>query len=221
MADKLDKSLGEIIASRPRGNRRGGNTNSAKRHIVGGARTGSPMNRPRPAGGAGGAPAGKIIISNLPPDVTDKDVTELFSTTVGPVSETTLNYDSNGRSKGSATVTFARPGDATKAYNQYNNRLIDGKRTLKIEIVVDPTKAAPAASLAERVGGPDAKTADGSRPPRNGNAGKGRGGGRGGGRGRGPRRNERPQKTAADLDAEMEDYAANNEEPAAPAAVAE
>ncbi|RPD61484.1 hypothetical protein L226DRAFT_575611 [Lentinus tigrinus ALCF2SS1-7] len=76
---------------------------------------------------------------------------------------------------------------------------------MKIEIVVDPTKPAPAASLASRVApapaaaAPPAEAAPrtGGRPRR----------GRGGGRRKG---NERPQKTAADLDAEMEDYTASN-----------
>lgn len=89
----------------------------------------------------------KIIISNLPTDVAEGDVTvrlsyalrlrflntdssvsfkELFTSTVGAVRECQVSYGRDGRSKGSATVTFVRSGDATKAYNQYNNRLIDG-----------------------------------------------------------------------------------------------
>ena len=51
---------------------------------------------------------------------------ELFHSTVGPLREVTLHYDSAGRSKGVAAVQFQRKGDGTKAYQQYNNRLIDG-----------------------------------------------------------------------------------------------
>ena len=51
---------------------------------------------------------------------------ELFNQTVGPLKEITLHYDANGRSKGIATVTFQKKGDGTKAFQQYNNRLIDG-----------------------------------------------------------------------------------------------
>jgi THO complex subunit 4 len=51
---------------------------------------------------------------------------ELFSSTVGPLKDVTLNYDANGKSKGVATVLFARRGDGAKAHTQYNNRLIDG-----------------------------------------------------------------------------------------------
>ncbi|KAI0716840.1 hypothetical protein C8Q76DRAFT_795084 [Earliella scabrosa] len=75
---------------------------------------------------------------------------------------------------------------------------------MKIEIVVDPTKPAPAASLASRVAPAPAVTAAAEAVPRTGGRPKR---GRGGGRRKG---NERPQKTAADLDAEMEDYTASN-----------
>lgn len=51
---------------------------------------------------------------------------ELFHSTVGPLRDVTLHYDSAGRSKGVAAVQFQRKGDGTKAYQQYNNRLIDG-----------------------------------------------------------------------------------------------
>lgn len=98
---------------------------------------------------------------------------------------------------------------------------------MKIEIVVDPSRPAPAASLASRVApAPAAATAAVESAPRlvpfglvralpsfqsdanirsygfqrtGGRPRRGRGGGRGGGR-----RNERPPKSAADLDAEME-----------------
>lgn len=51
---------------------------------------------------------------------------ELFHTTVGPLKDVALQYDSAGRSKGAATVDFVRAGDGNKAHLQYNNRLIDG-----------------------------------------------------------------------------------------------
>jgi THO complex subunit 4 len=37
-----------------------------------------------------------------------------------------MQYDSNGRPKGVAWVVFQKKGDGNKAYQQYNNRLIDG-----------------------------------------------------------------------------------------------
>ncbi|KAI0355912.1 hypothetical protein OH77DRAFT_1520509 [Trametes cingulata] len=79
---------------------------------------------------------------------------------------------------------------------------------MKIEIVVDPSKPAPPASLAARVAPAPAPAAE-TTPRTGGRPRRGRGGGR--------RKADRPQKTVADLDAEMEDYTASNA-PAAPAA---
>ncbi|GBE88707.1 mRNA export protein [Sparassis crispa] len=216
----MDKTLDEIISSHPKGIRRSSSRriNTGKSQILGSPAS-APVTRARAAAaatnGAKGAtaaptaqqPADKIIVSNLPPDVNEAQVKELFHTMIGPLREVTLHYDAQGRSKGVAAVQFQRRGDGTKAYNQYNNRLIDGKRPMKIEIVLDPSRPTPPASLASRVAPAPAAAAPtegartgGTRPRR------GRGGG-GGGRGR---KNERPAKSAADLDAEMEDYTASN-----------
>ncbi|GJJ14942.1 hypothetical protein Clacol_009212 [Clathrus columnatus] len=143
----------------------------------------------------------KIIVSNLPTDVNENQIRELFTQMVGPLRDVTLTYDSRGVSKGIASVVFVRKGDASKAYAQYHDRLIDGSRPMKVEIVVDPRKAPN--SLAARMG----------NPVQNGTTGTTRGtngfGGRRGGRGRGGRRqNDRPVKSLEDLDAEMEDYSA-------------
>ncbi|KAG8945834.1 hypothetical protein FRC04_012281 [Tulasnella sp. 424] len=135
----LDKSLDDIISAKPKNNRRGGGGgrghSSARRNIIGNPRTEGGLNRtprstppisgPRPTVPAGG---NKIIISNLPLDVSEREVSELFSTTVGAVKECNINYDHAGHSKGSASVIFSRSGDALQAYNQYNNRLIDGSQ---------------------------------------------------------------------------------------------
>ncbi|KAF8636912.1 hypothetical protein AX17_003163 [Amanita inopinata Kibby_2008] len=80
---------------------------------------------------------------------------------------------------------------------------------MKIEIVVDPTKSTSAPSLVSRV----APAASGATVVRMGVRGR---------RGRGGRvrKGERPVKSAADLDAEMEDYTINNGPTTAPAAAA-
>ncbi|KAI0762505.1 hypothetical protein C8Q74DRAFT_1290579 [Fomes fomentarius] len=209
----MDKSLDEIISARPRGIRRSNpRRNSGKAQVLGSAGT-APATRARAVPASNGVktvpvaatqqPADKIIVSNLPPDVNETQVKELFHSTVGPLKDVTLHYDAQGRSKGVAAVHFQRRGDGTKAYQQYNNRLIDGKRPMKIEIVVDPTKPAPVASLASRVAPAPTVAATTEAAARAGGRPR---------RGRGGRRkaNERPQKTVADLDAEMEDYTASN-----------
>jgi len=217
----MDKSLDEVIATRPKTQRRVGRRAPAKTQVLG-----NPANAAARAAAQNAAaakvvatatpaqPADKIIVSNLPGDVNEVQIKELFHSTVGALREVTLHYDSSGRSKGIAAVHFQRKGDGTKAYQQYNNRLIDGKRPMKIEIVVDPARPAPAQSLASRVAPPPAITvaATTTRVTRPASRGIRRA------RGRARKGNtERPQKSAADLDAEMEDYTASNA--VAPAAV--
>jgi len=131
----MDKSLDEIVtASRVtkhsrRGAGRRGNT--ARTQVLGTAGT-SPATKARIATTTKGSanispqPVEKIVVSNLPADVNEAQVKELFQTTVGPLREVNLHYDSNGHSKGVASVTFQKKGDGNKAYQQYNNRLIDG-----------------------------------------------------------------------------------------------
>ncbi|KAA1472511.1 hypothetical protein DENSPDRAFT_778401 [Dentipellis sp. KUC8613] len=134
----MDKSLDDIIATnRPKGIRRTSNRKTARQQVLGNPGT-SPTARARLAANAATLvnstkaatvapqPADKIIVSNLPLDVNEVQVKELFHTTVGPLRDVTLHYDSAGRSKGVASVHFQRKGDGTKAYQQYNNRLIDG-----------------------------------------------------------------------------------------------
>ena len=143
----------QIIATRPKGIRKSNpRRNSGKAQVLGTTNT-APATRARAVPASNGAkvvpaantqqPADKIIVSNLPTDVNEVQVKvsgvfqnvwacfslviqELFHTTVGPLREVTLHYDSQGRSKGVAAVHFQRRGDGTKAYQQYNNRLIDG-----------------------------------------------------------------------------------------------
>ncbi|KAF8069039.1 hypothetical protein FPV67DRAFT_1490853 [Lyophyllum atratum] len=206
----MDKALEDIISSRPRNARRGSSRRgSARAQVLGGpvvspaarARINTPNGVVKAAATAQPSPADKIIVSNLPIDVNEAQIKELFTQTVGPLREVTLHYDSNGRSKGVAAVQFQRKGDGTKAFQQYNNRLIDGKKPMKIEIVVAPAPATLASRVAPAAG---AAPANGTAP---------RTGARGGRRGRGGKaggRKERPAKSAADLDAEMEDYTASN-----------
>ncbi|KAG6839490.1 hypothetical protein C0991_002175 [Blastosporella zonata] len=205
----------KIITSK-RGPRRGtSRRGSARAQVLGNAGP-SPAARARASAPANAAvkvttqtaPTDKIIVSNLPIDVNEAQIKELFTQTVGPLKEVTLHYDQAGRSKGVAAVHFQRKGDGTKAFQQYNNRLIDGKKPMKIEIVVAPTPV----SLASRVA-----PAEGAAPANGAARTGGRGGRRGGGR-PGRARKEKPAKSAADLDAEMEDYTASNAPAAATAA---
>lgn len=102
------------------------------------------------------ADGSKIIVSNLPTDVTENQIRvrtthllfdiarheanqyftlqsqqDLFTQTVGPVTRVSLSYDKNGKSTGSAAIDFKRPTDAQNAFNSYNTRLVDGSEFLR------------------------------------------------------------------------------------------
>jgi len=204
----MDKSLDDIISAKPRARRGAGRRSSARAQVLGKPVV-TPVQRARAAAAAPATDTAKavaqgsekIIVSNLPGDVNEAQVKELFNQTVGPLKEITLHYDANGRSKGIATVNFQRKGDGTKAFQQYNNRLIDGKRPMKIEIVVDPSKPLP---LASRVAPAPVATNGAQTPAPRASGTRGRRA-----RVRGARKDRAP-KSAADLDAEMEDYTASN-----------
>ncbi|KAM0755264.1 RNA-binding domain-containing protein [Meredithblackwellia eburnea MCA 4105] len=205
----IDKPLDDIIASKKqnRGPRRsapaGGKAPAAAQ-----AAKAAPA-APKPANPLNSIVSDKILVSNLPEDVTEPQIKELFTSTVGPLKFASLSYDSKGKSKGIATIQFHKNADALKAYEQYNKRLVDGKRPMKVEIVYDPTRLPPP-PLTSRLGAAPAQSstiaaAGGSaRQPRAANAGGKKGG-------RGPRSEPRPKATVESLDAEMSDYLAQGQ----------
>jgi THO complex subunit 4 len=207
----IDKPLDDIVSAN-RQKKRSTRRNSGRAQVLG--KTGpSPASKARasavsqPAKQQATAPSNsdKIVVSNLPMDVNDAQVKELFATTVGPLRQVSIHYDAHGKSKGVAEVTFQRKGDATKAFQQYNNRLIDGKRPMKIEIILDPSKPQPLSARVAPAPTNGTQQARTQRPTKSKKPGK-------------PRVKQTP-KTAADLDAEMEDYTASSAAPpTAPAA---
>uniref|UniRef100_A0A0D6QWS3 RRM domain-containing protein n=1 Tax=Araucaria cunninghamii TaxID=56994 RepID=A0A0D6QWS3_ARACU len=144
----------------------------------------------------------KVLISNLDYGVSNDDIKELFSE-VGDLKRYTVHYDRSGRSKGTAEVVFARRSDGETAVKRYNNVQLDGK-PLKLEIV-GTNLAVPAPAQPRNVAIGNAIRAS--------LRGRGRGGGafrgsRGRGRGRGHRwaGGSGEEKSAEDLDAELESY---------------
>ncbi|KAF9073058.1 hypothetical protein BDP27DRAFT_1260678 [Rhodocollybia butyracea] len=81
----------------------------------------------------------KILLTQLPLDVGEREVEELFNKTVGPLKESFLIYNSQGKSKGMAVVVFQRPGDAAVARTKYDGKFVDGRRPIRIEIVSEST----------------------------------------------------------------------------------
>ncbi|KAM0832566.1 hypothetical protein ACQ4PT_064812 [Festuca glaucescens] len=178
----------------------------------------------------------KLHVSNLNASVTVEDVQELFSE-IGELKRYSVNYDKDGKSQGSAEVVFARKVDALDAIERYNGVQLDGK-PMKIELIgtkTEPRSTVPLLynhvsskynaipnSLPQR-GGPRGPFHGNGCPGGSGQGGGQRGmsrgsgrpgntvqdgGGRGQGRARGHDRN-RVQASAADLDAELEQYHAS------------
>ncbi|KAJ6595824.1 hypothetical protein DFH09DRAFT_1135709 [Mycena vulgaris] len=109
---------------------------------------------PSTAAFAAGGPKGKqvateggskIFLSRLPMDVGETEVEELFKKTVGPLRESFLIYNSQGKSKGMAVVAFQRPGDAAIARAKYDGKIVDGRRPIKIEVIVELGPSVPSA----------------------------------------------------------------------------
>lgn len=63
--------------------------------------------------------SGTVRISGLRPTVTSDDVKEIFDK-VGVVTRAFVNFNNNGRSSGSAEVTFAKKADARGAVREFN-----------------------------------------------------------------------------------------------------
>ncbi|KAL3339015.1 hypothetical protein AABB24_027899 [Solanum stoloniferum] len=141
-----------------------------------------------------------------------------------------IHYDKNGRPSGSAEVVFARRSDAYQALKRYNNVQLDGK-PMKIEIVapkpdiplsarVDVGRANGRRTVVMMLG--SARGRGGASAANRGSSQRGHGGlgnasGRGRGRGRGHGRRGRGgrgrkngiEKSAEDLDKELENYHAS------------
>ncbi|CAK8566652.1 unnamed protein product [Lathyrus sativus] len=170
----------------------------------------------------------KLYVSNLDRGVTNEDIRELFSE-LGDLKRYAVHYEKNGHPTGSAEVVYNRRSDAFAALKRYNNVLLDGK-PMKIEIVGAKSELPVTARVnvtgmngqrkrtvvmtprGGRGGGPAVVNRGagwGRRGSSRGGSGSGRGRGRGrpgrgGGRGRG--RKDGVEKSAEQLDKELETY---------------
>ncbi|KAG6360620.1 hypothetical protein INS49_011684 [Diaporthe citri] len=219
MSGKLDQSLDEILSTKrtPAGGRR--STRKTARPAapapVGGVKKNTKPARgaaAKPSSGKAPRPTGesKIIVSNLPKDVSESQIKEYFQSAVTGVKKAELVYGPGGSSRGIANVVFHHSDGASKAYQKLNGLLIDN-RPIRVEVVVTGELVPTPPTLSQRVSQPKATPKSAAADKASGKGAKPAAGGRGGAagkRGRGGRaKSARPtKKTADELDAEMADY---------------
>ncbi|TKA83627.1 hypothetical protein B0A55_00450 [Friedmanniomyces simplex] len=228
MSGKLDQSLDAIMtesggkAGVRGGSRRGPPRRAAvKAKVTPAAPTGGVQKSTRPPRNAPTAPAvvppgdSKIIVSNLPFDISETQLKDFFTKAVGAVKKVLLSYGPNGRSRGEATVIFSKSTKAAEAQKQFNGVKVDDK-AMRVEIVGgSAASVAQAKTLADRMAKPKnaarentkaavAKTGaakTGAAKPAANGAPAGRREKKTSGRAGKPK-----AKTADELDAEMADY---------------
>ncbi|KAF2761757.1 hypothetical protein EJ05DRAFT_496656 [Pseudovirgaria hyperparasitica] len=215
MTGKLDKSLDDILKgarsqTKGRATRRGprgtAKTNGTVTAPVGGVKKTTKAVKPV---GSRAVPTGphrsvesKIIVSNLPPDVTEAMMKEYFGKTISPVKKVLMSYGPDGKSRGICTVIFRDSHAAAQAAEEMNGVKVD-QSPMKVELVLGPHDAPAipqAKNLKDRITKPkptkaQPKPANAAKPA-TGKAGKAK---RGGPRGK-------PKKTQEELDADMADY---------------
>ncbi|KAK3989785.1 hypothetical protein QBC44DRAFT_77664 [Cladorrhinum sp. PSN332] len=225
MSGKLDQSLDEILSSQ-RKNQQG--RRKSQRRSVGANRptptaptggiqksTKPARNATKPSAGKGAGLIGesKIVVSNLPKDVSEAQIKEYFQQAVGQVKRVEINYGPGGVSRGIANVTFQHADGASKAFQTLNGLLIDS-RPVKVEVVVASAELIPQPkTLAQRIVPPKAQPKSAAAVKHGANGAKGAVAAGKAGAKKAPRkgRTARPsKKTAEELDSEMADYFADN-----------
>ncbi|EKG19388.1 hypothetical protein MPH_03251 [Macrophomina phaseolina MS6] len=219
MSDKLNQSLDEILKAnkratraRPGARRSAGGKGATAAAPVGGVKknTKAPKAAAKtnvPTGPAAKAHGdSKILVSNLPHDVTEPQIKEYFAKSVGPVKKVLLTYGPNGQSRGVATVIFSKANAAAEAAAAHNGLKVDN-RPMRVEVIVgasDIPAPAPKKSLNERVEQP--KTAAKAQPKPATQTKAAAAAGKAGKKRRGKGATRPKPKTAEELDAEMQDY---------------
>ncbi|KAI4644510.1 hypothetical protein J4E93_006415 [Alternaria ventricosa] len=75
---------------------------------------------------AGGEPSNTIYVRNLPWSTSNEDLVELF-TTIGKVERAEIQYEPNGRSRGTGVVEFAQAGDAETSIAKFTGYQYGGR----------------------------------------------------------------------------------------------
>ncbi|CAI9637570.1 unnamed protein product [Alternaria burnsii] len=75
---------------------------------------------------AGGEPSNTIYVRNLPWSTSNEDLVELF-TTIGKVERAEIQYEPNGRSRGTGVVEFAQAADAETSIAKFTGYQYGGR----------------------------------------------------------------------------------------------
>ncbi|GMM29526.1 hypothetical protein DAMA08_022710 [Martiniozyma asiatica (nom. inval.)] len=194
MSSLLEKSLDEIIGTKPasarrpnrasKNPRRGGsrvsksNYNRQQQHRRGNRKNFSAIN----------GSSTLLKVSNLHPELTSQDIQSLFDQ-VGPTVSVDLKYDSHGIFTGLAMVEYENANDANEAINKFDRRLAAGR-------VINVDSTVP---LADRIG----IATNSAKGKRNNNSNSNN-------NNKQRERKPKPQKKSADdLDKELEMYMGN------------
>jgi THO complex subunit 4 len=137
MSGKLDQALDDITQAQRRSARRRSNPRRSTGRPAAAAPVGGIQKNTKPARGAGAKPAptkaaptnsdSKIMVSNLPKDVSEQQIKEYFIQSVGPIKRVELVYGPNSQSRGIANVTFHKSDGASKAFQKLNGLLVDNR----------------------------------------------------------------------------------------------
>lgn len=218
MSELVDMSLDDIIkrnkvSKGTRTNqRRGGPKNqSNKSRLQGlrnlGARSGVIRKTNQSGGRQSTSPRkelARLHVSNLHYNVTNRDVSQLFSE-IGQIKKAAVHYDKSGRSLGTAEVTFLTRDAAIRAIKKYNQVPLDG-RPMNITLVPSPTSVvrSPAKGRIGIKPGSGIKKTTNSRSPQN----KTRrvSNQRNGNKTSFQRRQPKKNLTSEDLDKDLDDY---------------